>query len=238
MYTGISFLKNIGVAPIVGRPKTHRTVPRPPTKTRAHFHCTPTRYTVALCAGLSDRGRTIQARHPLMFTKDPMTDLPNLIPVIPLALGSSVLGGLITAGIAGLRDSAGKRREGYSLATRALVARAEYPYRVRRRTSDSSETLSALSQLGSDIQEQLVAARIWVSIESPRLGKIYLHTITELDATIFPATQDAWSLPPIACGNQMNLNGWGPGNQHEHIAAFEHAVQWRFGLRRLIPFTP
>ncbi|MFC7447402.1 hypothetical protein [Rhodococcus daqingensis] len=168
-----------------------------------------------------------------------MTDLSDLVQVIPLALGSSVLGGLLTAGIAGLRESAGKRREGYALATRTLVARAEYPYRVRRRTSDNAETLTSLAKLGSDLQEQLAASRIWVGTESPRLGKIYVQTVTDIDAAVGPATQDAWSLPPITSGNQMNLNGWGPGGSpHDHITAFERAVRWRFGIRRLVPFAP
>ncbi|WP_420879643.1 hypothetical protein [Rhodococcus sp. (in: high G+C Gram-positive bacteria)] len=168
-----------------------------------------------------------------------MTDLSDLVQVIPLALGSSVLGGLLTAGIAGLRESAGRRREGYALATRALVARAEYPYRVRRRTSDNVETLTVLTTLGSDLQEQLAASRIWVSTESPRLGKIYAQTLTEIDATVRQATRDAWSLPPITSANQMNLNGWGPGaGLDDHITTFERAVRWRFGIRRLVPFTP
>ncbi|BAH47247.1 hypothetical protein ACVH9Z_37175 [Rhodococcus opacus] len=167
-----------------------------------------------------------------------MTDLPSLVQVVPLALGSSVLGGLLTAGISGLRETAGKRREGYTLATRTLVARAEYPYRIRRRTSDNPETLTALTQLGGDIQEQLTASRIWVSTESLRLGKIYAKTIANIDAAVGPATQDAWSQPPVTSGNQMNLNGWGPGSQDDHITAFERAVRWRFGILRLIPFTP
>jgi hypothetical protein len=71
---------------------------------------------------------------------------------------------LITAGIAGLRDAAAKRRDGYASAMKALVARTEFPYRVRRRSSDSPETLTALTQLGNDIQEQLAAVGVDVQL--------------------------------------------------------------------------
>ena len=41
------------------------------------------------------------------------------------------------------------------MATRQLVAYAEYPYRIRRRTSDDPEELGRLAKLGHDIQEAL-----------------------------------------------------------------------------------
>jgi hypothetical protein len=167
-----------------------------------------------------------------------MTDLPNLLQVSTLVLGSSVLGGLLTAGINGRRDSAAVRREGFALAMKTLVARSEFPYRIRRRTADDADTLAALTHTGNDIQEQLAACRIWVSTESPRLGKIFEQTLRAIDLTVGPATQDAWTQTPIGRGSEMNLGRWGPGNQDEHITMFARAVRWRFGWRRLVPFTP
>jgi hypothetical protein len=167
-----------------------------------------------------------------------MADITNLVQFATVVLGSSVLGGLLTAGITGLRDSAAKRRDGYAIASKALLARSEFPYRVRRRTSDAPETLAMLTRLENDIQEQLAAARGWISGESSRLADIYERTLRDVDSKVRPATEDAWRQRPITQASEMNLGEWGPGNQDEYISAFGRAVRWRFGLRRLVPMMP
>ncbi|WP_156628478.1 hypothetical protein [Mycobacterium sp. 1274756.6] len=164
-----------------------------------------------------------------------MTNAPTYIQIGTLVLGSSVMGGLITAAITGLRDSAAKRREGYAKAVRALVARVEYPYRVRRRTSDDPATLFELAKLGHDIQEQLASARIWIHTESPKLAEIFEDAINAINAAVAAATSDAWDQPPISNASEMNLLGWGAGSQDQHIKRFGRAVERRFGWRRFIP---
>jgi len=79
------------------------------------------------------------------------------------ALGSSVVAGLITNVMGNLRASAATRRDGYVNAVRVLIARAEYPYRVRRRVSDDPDVLAALASRGHDLQEQVAACRTWVN---------------------------------------------------------------------------
>jgi hypothetical protein len=167
-----------------------------------------------------------------------MTDVANLAQFATVVLGSSVFGGLLTTGLTGLRDSAAKRRDGYAIASKALLARSEFPYRVRCRTSDDPETLAGLTRLGNDIQEQLAATRVWISGESSRLADIYERALRDIDAKVSPATEDAWRQRPITQASEMNLGGWGPGNQDDYIAAFGRAVRWRFGLRRLVPLMP
>lgn len=167
-----------------------------------------------------------------------MSNVPTYIQIGTLVLGSSVIGGLITAAITGLRDSAAKRREGYAKAVKALVARVEYPYRVRRRTSDDPETLFELVKLGHDIQEQLASARIWVHTESSRVAQILEDAISRIDAAVAPATSDAWNQDPIMKASEMNLLGWGPNGQDQYIKRFGRAVEWRFGWRRLMPGQP
>lgn len=67
-----------------------------------------------------------------------------LLGVIALLLGSSVVGNIVTAVMTSLRASAEARRQRYAAAVELLAARIEYPYRVRRRTSNDPETLTKL----------------------------------------------------------------------------------------------
>lgn len=150
-------------------------------------------------------------------------------------LGSSVIAGLITSVLGNLRAAATARREGYANTVRSLIARAEYPYRVRRRVSDDPDVLAALVGRGHDLQEQLAACRTWVMSEHGVLGKMFEEALAQIDATVKPATGDAWCQAPITTAGGMNLGGWGPADPWPHVAAFERAIAYRFGWRRLIP---
>ncbi|HEY6935142.1 MAG TPA: hypothetical protein VI452_17205, partial [Marmoricola sp.] len=95
----------------------------------------------------------------------------NVWVVVALTLlGSSVVAGLITSVLGNVRTAATARREGYAKAVRTLIARGEYPYRVRRRVSDDPEVLAALVERGHDLQEQLAACRTWVASEHRVIG--------------------------------------------------------------------
>lgn len=150
-------------------------------------------------------------------------------------LGSSVLAGLITSVLGNLRAAATARREGYANAVRTLIARGEYPYRVRRRVSDDPEVLSALVERGHDLQEKLAACRTWVASEHRVLGSLFEAALAAIDGTVGPAIKDAWDQPAITAAAGMNLNGWGPGDQWPHVAKLERAMAYRFGWRRLVP---
>ncbi len=136
-------------------------------------------------------------------------------------LGSSVVAGLITTVLGNLRASASARRDGYANAARSLIARAEYPYRVRRRVSDDPETLAGLVGRGHDLQEQLAACRTWVNSESRTIGAIFERALAAIDATVTSNTTDAWNQAPITAAAGMNLEGWGPGDQWPHLATLE-----------------
>jgi hypothetical protein len=154
---------------------------------------------------------------------------------VAAVLGSSVLGGLLTATLGNVRAAAEGRRDGYARAVRTLIARVEYPYRIRRRVSDDGETLNALAERGHDIQEQLAACRTWVTAENRTVGLIYDDVLTELDVAVAPAARDAWAQPPISTGAEMALGGWGPGDQWPHLRLLQHAITFRFGWRRVLP---
>jgi hypothetical protein len=150
-------------------------------------------------------------------------------------LGSSVVAGIITSVLGNLRASASVRREGYAQAVQALIARSEYPFRVRRRVSDDAETLAALVARGHDLQEQLAACRTWVNSEHRWLGSVYEDALSDIDATVNPNTADAWDQTPITSASAMNLGGWGPGDPWPHLVKLERAISTRFGWRRVIP---
>ncbi|TDC46590.1 hypothetical protein E1212_26505 [Jiangella ureilytica] len=150
-------------------------------------------------------------------------------------LGSSVIAGLITSVLGNLRAAAAARREGYANAVRSLIARGEYPYRVRRRVSDEPDVLAALVGRGHDLQEQLAACRTWVNSEHRALGELFDKALADIDANVKQATADAWNQAPMATASGMNLNGWGPGDQRPHLARLERAIAYRFGWRRLLP---
>jgi hypothetical protein len=93
----------------------------------------------------------------------------------------------------------------------------------------------ALDQLVHNIQEDLAAARAWVSAESRRLGELYGSVLASIDATVGPACKEAWEAGPVTEAKQMNLVGWGPAAPNGPLEKFQDGVAWRFGLRRLVP---
>lgn len=155
--------------------------------------------------------------------------------ILILALGSSVVAGALAHILTGLRAEAAARRDRYAGAVKLLVARIEYPYRIRRRTSDEPETLSALAATGHALQESLAEMRAWISAESPPLSEVFDNCLSALDSPFKQACAEAWDAPPITSPTQMNLSGFGPGQQQHVITRMEHALIYRFGLRRLLP---
>ena len=113
----------------------------------------------------------------------------NGIGVITLILGSSVVTAIVSRFLDRGAASAQARREGYARAARpgCRPARHEYPYRIRRRTSDESGVVSELVNLGHDIQEDLAAAQAWVTAESSRMGELYRSVRGSIDVTVGPA---------------------------------------------------
>lgn len=159
---------------------------------------------------------------------DPMT-------ILVLILGSSVVAGVLGHILTGLRTGATIRRDRYAAATKLLVARIEYPYRIRRRTSDDAELLHTLATIGHDLQERLAESRAWIATESTVLSEVFDHCVTSLDTAFKQACSDAWNAVPVATAAEMNLGAFGMGNQQHIVTTIERALIYRFGVRRLIP---
>jgi hypothetical protein len=127
-----------------------------------------------------------------------------------------------------------RRRDNYSAAVSILFAWAEYPYRIRRRTSDDSGELARLANLGHDLQESLRCHQTWVITESPRVAKLYSEVVTSISARTAQAAKDAWNHPPVSAAGDMNLNGWGPVDSVADIGRLQDAIATRFGWGRMV----
>ena len=153
-----------------------------------------------------------------------------LIPVVVAALTAAATLLITRAG-----DAANRRRDHYAQAVETLVAWLEFPYRVRRRTDDEPATLSALADLGHDLQERLACHEAWIATECPPVARSYGKTRQTMGPVVGAAISEAWEMPPVTKPAEMNLGDWGPGSAcASTIAAFQRQVEQRFGLSRFI----
>lgn len=154
--------------------------------------------------------------------------------VVIIGLVGSITVAVLTFALGRLNDAAARRRNAYAEATKQLVAYVEYPYRIRRRSSDSPDELTRLASLGHDLQEALTYHETWIRSENRWVAEVYKEVRRDLAMAVAAACNDAWETPPISAAGGMRLNGWGPRGTQEHIERFESAVAFRFGWRRAL----
>ena len=123
-------------------------------------------------------------------------------------------------------------------AVSTLFAWAEYPCRIRRRTTDESAELAKLAELGHDLQERLRCHQTWIMTESRSVAAIHTAVLKTVSARTGPAAKDAWNSPPVLGAGQMNLNGWGPEDSKGDIEGLQRAIAERSGVRRLLSHRP
>lgn len=130
---------------------------------------------------------------------------------IVVALVLAIVGHAITSHLdraAAIRD---ERRVRYAEAVSTLVAWAEFPYRVRRRTSNTPETLADLASIGHDLQEKLARHESWIAADDPTVAIAYLVARGKLGSAVAEALETAWRSSPIGDAAEMVLGRWGPG---------------------------
>lgn len=158
------------------------------------------------------------------------------VPLVVAIIG--FVGAVVTAAVAfalaRISDASSRRRDGYAEATKELLAWAEYPYRIRRRTSDDPATLTKLADLGHELQQALRYREAWIKAENPWVGEIFVDVRAELSKLTAPSLTDAWASECVGSPAEMNLNGWGPTGIDEQLQRFERALRFRFGWRRWI----
>lgn len=157
-----------------------------------------------------------------------------LLAILVALLTSSVVANIVSAVMTSLRASAENRRQHYAAAVELLAARVEYHYRIRRRTSNDPETLTKLADAGHDLQQRLAQSRSWVAGENAVLGEVFDSCIAVLVQPFKDACREAWAADPVTDPAQMNLNGFGMGNQGHVLDSMQCALVYRFGWRRLI----
>ena len=138
-----------------------------------------------------------------------------------VALVGGILGGsLLVYVLQRHHGEQARRREAYADAVAALVAWHEYPYRVRRRTSDSADTLNRLVVLGHELQEALQRSLAWMAADSKSLYESFQAISREISADVGSAIKNAWESEPIAVPAEMNLGDWGPSSIDAQIQGF------------------
>jgi hypothetical protein len=150
-------------------------------------------------------------------------------------LGSTVLATLVTTAVAGLRSSSAARREGYTAAVEAVVAWFEFPYRVRRRTSDTPDALGGLASVGHDLQQRLAGRLAWVAAENEVLSDVFDTVLDAVRPRVSTSLTEAWNTPALSAAREMNVSPFGPGDPRPELVSVHRAIAYRFGSRRLLP---
>jgi hypothetical protein len=158
----------------------------------------------------------------------------NWAPTIIAAVIAFAGGSLITSIVGRRAEATERRRMAYSEAVEALVSWIEYPYRVRRRTSDNPATLDLLTELGHDLQERLACHQTWVAAECIWAGETYERVLAGIRGPCAEATKSAWEATPITAAAGMNLRDFGAGDLQPWVRAMRQATAHRFGWRRLV----
>lgn len=133
-----------------------------------------------------------------------------------LAIGLPAVVALVTAfatsAVVRRHAGADRRRVRYAEAMATLAAWIEFPYRVRRRTSDDGETLTRLADRAHDLQERMAFDQAWISTESARVAAAYASARSTISGYVGPAINEAWTLGPVASPGEMVLGDWGPAS--------------------------
>lgn len=166
-----------------------------------------------------------------------MKDWPTTVVVPVLVSAGTATIALLTAAISSsmrrIAESAERRRRGYEDAVHALIAWTEFPYRIRRRTSDLSSCLDSLSNRGHDIQEELVRHRTWIRSENVILADAFDAVLDAVRPKIHRMCHTAWSSSPVTTGKEMNVGSLGPNGFDTVINQFLVLVSTRFWFRRI-----
>jgi hypothetical protein len=172
----------------------------------------------------------------ILLTTETVTPFTEKV-AVPLLVGLlGLVSVVITAAVSTIggrwAQATNRRRDAYAAAVKTLVAWAEFPYRIRRRTSDDPDELARLVGIGHDLQEQLRCHQTWITTESHWVAAIYRQAMAAITAQVAPACNDAWASQPIAASAGMNLGGWGPHDTLSSILRLQSAIACRFGWRR------
>lgn len=146
-----------------------------------------------------------------------------------------VAGAIIVAFVPRWAEVRERRRTRYAEAVEALVAWAEFPYRVARRVSDDPSVIAELAARGHELQQRVAFHEAWVNCESEAMGRLYSEITDAVRAVVGPAIQAAWTRPPATRPSDMNMNAMGIDRAvlRNLLNRLGVASRTRFGWRRL-----
>lgn len=162
--------------------------------------------------------------------------LPTWLTIVGSVVAVLLSSSAVAAAFGAVRAGAAERRREYTAAARALTAWAEYPWRIRRRTSDRPEVLAALADRGHDLQETLADREAWCAAEHEVMGQLIAHLRAQLSVPVRPAIEQAWAEGDlVSTGADMNLSEKFvvDSRADELRACFSACAHERFGARRL-----
>lgn len=154
------------------------------------------------------------------------------VPVLVAVVGAAAT--LLVAVGGALARERRRRREMYAGAVRVLIGWIEYPYQVRRRTSDDAGELSRLRDIGHELQQDLAYQQALLTGDSASLGELYGAVVGRVKSRTAPWLAEAWQRAPVAEPAEMVLGDWGAGGFPDELATLRTAIGARFGWRRLV----
>lgn len=158
--------------------------------------------------------------------------------LITAVLSTSVLTAVVTSLLGRWATATEQRRQKYADAVATLVAWLEYPYRIKRRTSDDPAELARLAELGHGLQEQLRRHQTWITTEHQTTAAVFTSCLQAIGKLVGPCCRDAWASPAATRAADMNVGDWGPGAEGmELVCTIQTAAGDRFGIRRVWRFV-
>lgn len=132
----------------------------------------------------------------------------------------------------GQRSAARERkREACAKALGDALSWMEMPYRVRRRTDDSSDTLNLLVKRMNDLQEALNFHESWLRIEVPEAYPSYGELLVAIRDSVGDPLREAWEASPASSSAEMNIGDLGVQMPTVHVSAFAEAAKKALALR-------
>lgn len=155
-------------------------------------------------------------------------------------LSSGALVSLMASAVAWVmstyRAACDRRRGQYADAADLLAAWAEYPYRIRRRTSDGAATLTQLADIGHALQERTASVQSLLTSDRPVIAERFTEALTRAKLGDGISVNEAWLAPPATTPAAMNL-GLPPdaGSAERSRRQFMLAATFGVGWRRFVP---
>lgn len=126
------------------------------------------------------------------------------IPVVAALLG--LTGSIIVLTLEQRERRREDLRQRFSAALADMYAWAEFPYRIRRRSSAPGASALLAARM-SDLQERLRYNASWLALESEAVANAYQQLWSETRTLTAPAMRDAWESPAPTADRDLNLGG-------------------------------